>query len=151
LTVHAAHGVTCQRAGAGEKDARAQEQRAARGRRGRLAKRDDGGDRDERHRDAGEAGGADGGTEQRRHRPARVVDDQRLRQRGELSGLREDHHERADCGERQRALEGASGALRRLAAQHDQREDRAAERNRVADEPGRSQPQEHERDHDWPQ
>ena len=53
--------------------------------------------------------------------------------------------------ERQRALEGASGALRRLAAQHDQREDRATERDRVADEPVRSQPQEHERDHDSPQ
>ena len=57
----------------------------------------------------------------------------------------------ARIGKRKGVLEGASRALRGLAVQHDQREDRAAERDRVADEPGRSQPQEHERDHDSPQ
>ena len=137
--------------GAGEKNARAQEQRAADAGRRRLTKRDDRGDRDEPNRDAGEAGGPDRGAEQGGQRPARAVDGQRLRERGEQSGLRENHHERADAGKRKGVLEGASRALRGLAVQHDQREDRAAESDRVADEPGRSQPQEHERDHDSPQ
>jgi hypothetical protein len=83
--------------------------------------------------------------------PARVVG-QRRRQHGERAGLREDGDERAGSGEREGPIEGAGRASLTVAvaAQHDEREDRTAERDGLPNEPGCAQPQQQDRDQGRP-
>ena len=101
-------------------------------------------------RDADDAGDPDRRADQGGDWPARVVG-QRRRQHGEHAGLREDGDERAGAREREGPIEGAGRAsLSAVAAQHDEREDRTAERDGLANEPGCAQPQQHERDQGTP-
>ena len=137
--VDAAHRMAGQRPRDRKQDARDQEHGTSRGRCRIATERARGGDAQQRDRDADEADHADRRAEHRAQRPADIVS-QGFGQGHEHAGVRGGGEEGAEGDEREHAIEHASSVSRACRAQDGQREDRPAERNRLAHEPGGAQP-----------